>query len=115
MPSLRSIVLLLGAALVAPAVSAASVRRSLERRWTPTGSSDNTNVCTPLELIWFRSGDQPQDALGFIGEPLFQQLQARVPEISAYNVVFNSYVYEELVSPLAAGQDATNWINKRVS
>lgn len=56
----------LAAALVGSA--AADAPAALQRRFTPTGSSDNTNTCTDLELIWFRSGFEPQGpSLGLMG------------------------------------------------
>lgn len=43
-------------------------KAALERRYTPTGSSDNSNTCSPLELVWFRSGWEPQGpSLGLMG------------------------------------------------
>lgn len=68
---------------------------SIERRFTPTGSSDNTNRCTKLELLWFRSAEQPQDALGKLGEDIYPELLRHEEDCSVYNVVYDANIYEE--------------------
>ncbi|CEH16804.1 Cutinase [Ceraceosorus bombacis] len=96
-------------------LGARSETETLHRRWTPTGSSDNSNKCTPLELIWFRSAAESQARLGLLGDPMYSEILKYEPKASAYNVIFNEATYEETVTNFLGGQDATQWINKRAA